>query len=242
MEMATTPGNAAGQHPSDLLAAFALDALTHDERTRVAAHLVGCAACRSEVSRFQQVTAVLPLANPVPDAPRPELRDRILREATAVRQARQRPAPRRPAPRLLRLPSVAGWLAAAALFLISLGLGALDLTLAQRPQALQQPGTVALAATADAPGASGRVLVDGGRPSILTVDNLPPPGTGLVYEAWVIGPGGPEPAGTFVTTSDGRGALALTRPAQSGEVVAVTAEPTPGRASPSGKILLKGTI
>jgi len=242
METGRPTNSSITEHPTDLLAAFALDALTDDERTAVEAHLTTCPACRREVARFEQVTAVLPLASPVQPLPRPDLRERILREARSVPQQGRAAAPSTPLRRPARLRALAGWLAAAALFLISLGLGARDLALQQQLQALQrQPATVALAATPDAPGANGQVLLPVGQPGVLTVDHLPPPSAGLVYEAWVIGASGPQPAGTFVTTPDGHGALELTRPAQPGETVAVTSEPTPGRPSPSGKILLKGT-
>jgi hypothetical protein len=143
----------------------------------------------------------------------------------------------------LSFPSrLVGWLAAAALFATTLGLGAWNLSLRDQIQTLaaRPVPRVALAATADAPGASGELAVESGRGTVLTVNNLPRLSPGQVYEAWVIGGGGPQPAGTFLTTPDGRGALALTRPAASGEVVAVTAELSPGVSAPTGKILLKG--
>ncbi|MGH2458077.1 MAG: anti-sigma factor domain-containing protein [Chloroflexota bacterium] len=235
------------EHPEDLLAAYALDALPQEERERVAAHLIDCARCRDATTRLRQVAEVLPLT--VTDhAPHPDLRDRIVRAAASTQQAPPRatgqarsfaPVPRQPA----LFSRLNGWLVAAALMLLSLGLGAWNVSLHGQLSALQSGPTAlaALAATADAPsGATGSLsLVPGGR-DIVSVANLPPPSSGFVYEAWVIDVKGVAPAGTFVTTPDGHAAVALTAPVAPGDTVAITAEPAPGRPTPTGKVLLKG--
>ncbi|HLZ08218.1 MAG TPA: zf-HC2 domain-containing protein, partial [Chloroflexota bacterium] len=104
-------------HPDDFLAAFALDALTDEEREVVLTHLVGCARCRHEVSLLRSTLQALPMA--ISDAPAPplDLRERILREAARTDQIRARPIPvvvaARPPER--RRAWLAGWVAAAAL-------------------------------------------------------------------------------------------------------------------------------
>jgi anti-sigma factor RsiW len=230
-------------HPLDLLAAYALDALTDDERLAVDAHLISCVSCRREVARHKSVTEVLEMAT-MPDLlPSADLRERILRASARTPQVRPVPVRTVRSRRISLSTRLGGWLAAAILLVTSVGLGAWDLNLRQQVQALTaRPTTrVALAATSDAPGAVGDLAIDAGRGTLITVGNLPQLTTGLVYEAWVIDDSGAHAAGTFLTTADGRGTIALTRPAGLGQVVAITTEPSPGVDAPTGKILLKGT-
>ncbi len=232
-------------HPHDLLAAFALDALPEGERARVLAHLAGCPHCRRWVAEHRGVTEVLALTAPTDVAPSPELRSRILQSAAHTEQDRPAAALVRSTRRLSRLTRLGGWLVAAVFFLTSVGLGVWNYVLRQELASVQQRPALqgALVATADARGALGRLdWLNGREPTLLvTVTNLPPPPAGLVYEAWVIDAQGPKPAGTFVTTPDGHGVVVLTRPATPGSVIAITVEPTPGTSAPTGKVLLKGT-
>jgi anti-sigma factor RsiW len=231
-------------HPRDLLAAYALDALTEDERVAVQAHLAGCAECRREVARHRAVTEVLAMSVLPEQPPSADLKERILRETARTPQVRLVPR-RQSARRRSGISSrLAGWLAAAILLVTSTGLGVWNLNLREQLQVATARPTprLALAATADAPGASGGLAVDANGGALVTVSNLPPLAAGRVYEAWVIDVSGPKPAGTFLTTSDGRGAVALTQATSPGQVVAVTAEPSPGTESPTGKVLLKGTV
>jgi hypothetical protein len=229
-------------HPTDLLAAYALDAVTEEERVAIQAHLLDCSSCRAEVERFRSVTEVLEMSV-VPDVPpSPALRDRIVQASARTPQLRPSAVPPSPRRRLAWPGRLVGWLAAAVLLAASIALGAWNWSLQQQLQALsvRPVARVALAATADAPGANGSLAIDAGRGTFLTVGNLPQLGPSQVYEVWVIDSSGPQPAGTFLTTPDGRGAIALTRPAGVGQVVAITAEPAPGTPGPTGKILLKG--
>ncbi|HEX5415581.1 MAG TPA: anti-sigma factor, partial [Chloroflexota bacterium] len=202
------------EHPDDLIAAYALDALSEDEQARVRAHLAVCESCRQAAAEFAQVVEVLPVALAHEPGPRPDLRDRIIASSQATPQLPPEVKPMVAIPRPVERPRrsgwsrFGGWLAAAALFLISLGLGAWNVSLQQQIQALQRPvAQVSLVATADGGGASGRLALATDQPSVLSVRNLPPPESGRVYEAWVINAGGPLPAGTFVTTPDGQGSV-----------------------------------
>lgn len=234
----------ASVHPDDLLAAYSLDALTDEERAAVAAHVAECQQCHDWLARHGPTTEVLALSIADSPAPRADLRDRIMTAAARTEQIRPEPVSLVVRRRSLAWSRLAGWLAAAALFLTTLGLGVWNVTLRQELQALQPatPLSGVLLATADAPGAQGSLAVRPGSGATLSVANLPPPQAGQVFEAWVIDPQGPHPAGTFVTTPDGHGLVGLSQPPRPGEVVAVTTEPSPGRAAPSGKILLKGTL
>lgn len=241
------------EHPLDLLPALALDALTDEERAEVMAHVATCAECTATLERYRAVAALLPLSLSE-HRPPPELRGRIVAAARGTPQlAHLRVAPV-VAPALRERPGGGagalrgtgrrvGLLIAAALAVVATGLGAWNVTLQEQVRALQAatPRSVALAPASAATAASGSVTLVPGQPGVLGVANLPPPGAGKVYEAWVIGKAGPLPAGTFVTTPDGRGAVVLARPATPGDTIAVTTEPSPGTQAPTGAIVMKGT-
>jgi hypothetical protein len=72
------------------LAAFALDRLDHDERTRVLAHVDGCPTCQGALVELQVAARALPFASiehlEVDDAPSNDLAERIARSARAERR------------------------------------------------------------------------------------------------------------------------------------------------------------
>jgi len=67
---------------ADQAAAYALGALTPDERALFEAHLADCALCAAEVRTFVPVVTTLAITNPAA-APSPTVRDRLL---AAIRQ------------------------------------------------------------------------------------------------------------------------------------------------------------
>ncbi|MBB5935152.1 anti-sigma factor [Streptomyces zagrosensis] len=67
-----------------LTGAYALHALPGPERERFERHLAACEACAQEVREFTETTTRLGLAASI--LPRPELRDRVLRRISSVRQ------------------------------------------------------------------------------------------------------------------------------------------------------------
>src|SRR5947209_13894762 len=69
----------------ELTAAYALDALSDEERDTYESHLAQCEQCRAELVGFSETTAALALAAP-PVAPPARLRPAILREAAAERE------------------------------------------------------------------------------------------------------------------------------------------------------------
>ena len=219
--------------------------LPEAEREQVAAHLANCESCRAEVERFRDVVDVLPLAasGPAPAGPR----SKILAAAAVTPQETTVAPPFVTPPRVSRSPGwparFGGWLAAAALLLLSLGRGAWNLSLQSQLHTRQaQPAALtALTATSDGAGAIGRVTARQGV-GIITVRQLPPPRPGFVYEAWIIDTRGPQPAGTFATTPDGQASFVFSNVPNPGDSVAITAEPAPGTQTPTGNILLKGTM
>jgi len=236
-------------HPDDLLAAFALDALPADEAGAVAVHVRACEQCRVAVIRLHQVTQVLALAAPAPPPLSPDVRSGLLRAAQQTPQVLRR-TPSVQCARTWFRTAVSSLAAAIILAFTSLGLGVSHLRLQQQIQTLQTQVhglqtqqvflTAALVAAQNGQQGDGRVYVVPGRTALLDVQHLPPPASGQVYEAWVITTAGPQAAGTFVTTPEGRGILQLTRLAAQGETIAITSEPLPGTTAPTGAVLLKG--
>ncbi|HEY6277579.1 MAG TPA: zf-HC2 domain-containing protein, partial [Streptosporangiaceae bacterium] len=62
--------------PHTLAGAYALDALSEPDRLRFKVHLAECEVCRPEAASLREAAARL--ADPVAEAPPPELRERIL--------------------------------------------------------------------------------------------------------------------------------------------------------------------
>jgi anti-sigma-K factor RskA len=116
---------------------YVLDALGATERSEFERHIGTCAECSAEVRSLTSIAAALPYAVALTDPP-PSLRDRVM--AVAGRPAAA-PATVVPfAARRAKKPSFAsspGWLSAAALLLLSLGLGGYALSLRQQITGLQ---------------------------------------------------------------------------------------------------------
>ena len=226
----------------DLLGAYALDAVTPDERSALEAHLASCPTCPAEVDGLRAAVGALPLAVEERE-PSPALRNRI--EAAVRRDLAAEPwsagtdrdvapvfgrggtaAPARSEPRgRIRRLSANPWAAAAGLLLAcSLGLLLWNLNLRDDPG----PGaakTVALQTTDAAPDAGGDLtyLADR-RVAILSVRDLPPLAPGQVYQVWLIGGAAPEPAGAFAEPT-AEFAVAVDR--ERYEALALTIEPGP---------------
>jgi anti-sigma-K factor RskA len=237
---------------SELAAPYALGALAPDERERFEAHLAECAACRVDVQGAREVAVLLADAAPAATPP-PGLRDRILREARQVRPIGRGRAP------------IIPWLAAAAGFVLALGLGygllreraasrqagaalaAARDSIAARDSlvaTLLSPdvGTAALAATGQAP--SARLFWNPSRHRVvMAVFRLPPAPAGRIYQLWAIAQGKPVSLGVFNTAPDGRliAEMALP-PGLRFELTAVTEEPAGGSPQPTQQPFLVGKV
>jgi anti-sigma-K factor RskA len=194
-------------------AAFALDALDHEEAEAFERHLGNCPDCEGELDELRFAAAALAFAVE-PPVPSRSLRLRVLDTGAQVI-----PLPRRRRPRLLRATMVA---AAACAVLVA----------AVRPWETgdSQVGFRRYAAK----GANATLLVSRSGEAVLAARRLPPLASGTVYELWVIADGQARPAGLF------RGPLAtLTRPVPQGATVAVSVEPAGGSSRPTGPLLLR---
>lgn len=246
----------------DLVGAYALDALSPEERATFESHLRGCSACQAEVAELQAVVDTLPLAAQAVEPPA-SLRDRILSEAS--RDLPESP-PRltslsggAPAPRMrsrFRMPEVL-FAVAAAVIIAALGIYNLQVqrNLHDEQQkaafgqqvmaALQSGATVrAVAGTSYAPSAQAAMVVPphNGSPYLL-VQGLPSPPANKVYQLWLLHGSIPRSAGVFSYSGASPVRVAVTAPIRGSGAAAVTVEPGPrGSRAPTGKKLLVGRL
>jgi len=237
----------------DAAAPYALGALTAEERAAFEAHLADCAVCRADVQALGEVSGLLAHAAAAA-TPRPALRERILREARAVR------------------PLAAGgrglpWLAVAAAVVLAIAAGVAYLKERGNRQVLERAVAVArdslaaqqqLVATLLAPDMNTAVLASKGRPPtarvfwnpsrhrvVMAVFDLPPAPAGRIYQLWAIQTGkAPVSLGIFNTAPDGRLTTSLDVPPAlvAFDVTAVTEEPAGGSPQPTQQPFLVGKL
>jgi anti-sigma-K factor RskA len=222
----------------ELTAPYALHALEEHEVRSFEEHLRDCERCRDEVAMLRGAAASLAHDAPA-TAPPPELRERILATARAERGNLVPLRPRWAAP-------VAAIAAVAACAAVGFGIWAATLkhTLDDREAALRsQARALAVAASPDArriplTGGHGALVVTrNGRAALLLAD-LPEPGPGKAFEAWVVSGGSAQPAGVF--SAAGRAAaVALERDVPAGATVAVTVERAAGVQQPTSAPILR---
>ena len=217
----------------DLLAAYALNALSDEERGTFERHLAECVRCRAELAGFADTAAALAIAVE-PATPLPELRDRVLAVARREGEVVQL--------RRYALPAAAAVAALAASAALGIGIWAASLHSSLSDERSDRvAASAALAVLAD-PSAR-RVSLAGGRSGVLA---LRPDGTavlalrelerapeGKTYEAWVIRGKTPRPAGLFRGGSKGATLLVLLGRVGRGDAVAVTVERAAGVAQPT---------
>jgi anti-sigma-K factor RskA len=95
-----------------------------------------------------------------------------------------------------------------------------------------------------APGASGRAFWSPAQGLVVAFENLPATSADRVYQLWVIPPGGaPISAALLDLQPDGRAlALGAQGSAARAGVVAVTLEPVGGVPTPTGDMIVVGTL
>jgi anti-sigma-K factor RskA len=253
------PNQTVARHAAtrDLLGAFALGAVDVEEAATVRAHLATCAECQAEMAELWLAVDSLP-STIDPMEPPPALRDRI---AVAIAAEAASPAPTpptpsaspapEPMPAIAPVPAVpepirkpasfwsraTPWAAAAAiLLLLSAGLIVWNLRLREQMATAPVMETIALAPTDAAPGARGEVTyLPEDDLFILDVRDLPPLEPDQVYEVWLIGAEGPEPAGVFDQPTDQHAVVA---DRSQYETLAITTEPGPlGTEAPTGEVV-----
>ncbi len=217
-----------------LMAPYALDALDREERTRFEAHLDQCVDCQIELGGF--VATAVRLGEVVNQTPPPALRDRLLSEISRTPQERpvvtalaQRRGLRRTLPRL----------AVAAAFIIgAVGTGGYVVERQNAAEEHDQNVAISSVLSADDVSTADKTFDTGGSvklyssasadSAVIIAKGLPSPGTGKVYQVWMIDEAGPTSQGTFV--SDGQ---MIMKGVADADRVAVTVEPEGGSAQPT---------
>ncbi|MFJ6214857.1 anti-sigma factor domain-containing protein [Streptomyces sp. NPDC092296] len=240
-----------------LTGAYAVHALTAEERGRFEEHLADCAACGQEVRELQAAAARL--AAPEAVSPPPELKRRVLAEIATVRQLPPRlapgdpagpaapppPAPHRPARLRPRL-ALAACLAGA----VALGAAAWqfhrDDDRARRTTAEARQEQQDLARLLTAPDARTATTRSGGATAAVVwsaaadraaflASGLRPLPAGQAYQLWYDDSGTMRPAGLLPPGGTTR---LLAGPLHGAVGVGVTVEPAGGSPHPTGSPVL----
>jgi anti-sigma-K factor RskA len=74
---------------------------------------------------------------------------------------------------------------------------------------------------------------------VLVMNNVPPPSQGTVYQMWLVGEKGPQPAGTMDTAAVTPSITHTLTDLDNSRVLAFTVEPGAGSSQPTGKIFAK---
>jgi anti-sigma-K factor RskA len=237
----------------ELAGAFAVDALPLDEREAAVRHLAACHASDHAELRNLTETAGLLAFTVAPAPPPADLGARILAAAGTRSDQPSQPnaIPQAPLHNVIWLrPSLAFALAAAAMFLIAIGLGAWGTSqrnalVAERRVEQQRSALLALLSSAElvvqTPAAANlppALLVQpkAGTSAYLLQD-WPAAPSGKTYQAWYIRAGAPASAGTFGAGEGAPSAVQLSGPVTGSQAFAVTIEPSGGSGQPTSQPL-----
>lgn len=225
-----------------LAGAYALDALSTDERAFYERHLAACEPCRHEVEDYRRTAATL--AKVAAEPPPPELRAVVLAAADRTRQLSPLPDTTEVFARRLR-PVLAP--VAASLVAVVLGLAGISAFLWQENRELQQLASILQSdgqtATLEGTLGSARLLYSQDRDEgVFVASDLEAPGEGSDYQLWVFHEGSPVPAGVFRPGGDELAQVRLEAPVRGAESVAVTVEPAGGVETPTGDIVLSADL
>ena len=253
---------------SDLLGAYALDAVDGDEFTELEAHLESCPRCRAELDSLREVAAAMGNSvEPLPEGLWSQIAVRL-----PERQEDQEPPPmprltpepgspfRSPAhnggssPRRRTMLTTIGAIAvAAAAVAIVLGIGLVRAdNKVSNLQSAQAAPSAAAAAALDAPGhrvvtldtpthgQQAQVVVLPSGQGYLVSSSLPALDKGRTYQLWAIEGNQPISLG-LLGGSPSHAAFTMagsTRPSH----LSITAEPAGGSVFPTGPIVATGTV
>ncbi len=230
----------------EMLGAYALDALTDEERLALETHLSNCDECTAELADLRLAVQALPLSVEE-QAPSPSLRERLRAAAEAEVSASQKldgtgePAfTHNVTPLATSSPSaitvLPAWRralpwAAAAVFLL-FGLAMLGWNLSLHQSSNQQ--VVALQPAAGVSGAGGELIyLKDQQVMIVKPQGLPSLAPGKVYEVWLIQGNTPIAAGVLDRSS---GQVAVAANMSQYQALAITIENGPlGSSTPTGQ-------
>jgi anti-sigma-K factor RskA len=218
-----------------LIAGQALDALSEEDERELEEHLRRSPEAREQLAALQEAASALAYGVETP-APPPELRARLLAEASAQPQSNVVPLRRR-----WTTPALGAVAAAAAAVAIGLGIWGASLSgdlSDERAVAASQSEVLALYADPQSTsypveGADGTLVVAPGGQAGLVLTGLDAAPDGKTYQAWVIeGEDAPASAGIF-SGGGSQAIVPLELPVPAGATVAVTVEQAGGAEQPT---------
>jgi len=240
------PGRDPGRERfEDLKEAYALGALSEEERREVEEYLGTHPELQAEVDDLESVANLLALA-PREYEPSPQLRRDLMNRISSSPDATPAADPSSRQGGLWRLFGPGGLAAAAVLALVAIGMFTWNASLQEENQALQGElqgqRTYALQGTGAAQGVRGEVVRLGDERAVLVAEDLPSPPEGETYEAWILRDDVPEPAGLFEPNETGSAAAPIEGSIEGADAVAVTVEPSGGSSSPTSDPLITADI
>lgn len=237
-------------HPSESLPEYAMGTLAEPDVARIERHLATCLTCASVLGQYRAVVSVLPMGlDPVapPPAAWAAIRAQARQRRSATRSSAVTGRPR--LWRRARWPVLTTLVASLLIWNVVLQRELTRRAPGPAPgpdvEALsRRPGRLVILAGTGQPGASARlfVAVDGG--GHLAVSGLTPLPGERIYQLWFIRADvSPMNGGTFRVDPRGLAWVKATVPATLDDVrvIAVTEEPSPGSAGPTGRHLLEAT-
>jgi anti-sigma-K factor RskA len=249
-----------------LAGAYAMDAVSDDERASFAAHLTDCEQCRIDVRELREATARLGMAAAV--RPRPELRDQAIRAANRTSQlgpvikehhSAAEPAGRtgradalRQAVRRLRSVRISvrvGLAAATVLVAAAAVLGGVTNSAMQQlhhsehqdqliDAVLNAPDHVMLSSPVRTGGTATVVMSHRRHAAVVMAHDLSALPGGMAYEIWLMGPDGTRPAGMLKSQPGGMAGPAIVSGLGRGDMIALTVEPMTGAKKPTSDLLV----
>jgi len=246
-----------------LAGAYAMDAISEQDRVRFERHLAGCQECTQEIASLREATARLGAAAAV--APPPGLKERVMAAAAMTRQ--QPPATAEPdAPARAGAAARAGtWLrslawpgrlavtaaAAAAVAVLAIAVvfgvsnGSIRQQLSQAQASSQQIAAVLTAKDARmmtgpvAGGGTATIVMSGSRQALVfTAAGLHALPDSHGYELWLIGPAGTRPVGMLPPGRHGMTGPVIASGLRGGDRLALTPEPAGGTSAPTAPMML----
>jgi len=253
------------REPHTLAGAYAMDAISSDDRARFERHLARCAECAQEIASLREATARL--ATATAQTPPPGLKERVMAAAATTRQrfpdtadvparsARVKDARIRTRAWFHslawrgRLVVMAGAVATLAVLAVAVVAGISNGTMRQQlSQAQASSQQVAAVLTARDATMMTKTVRGGGTVTIVmshsmhalvfTAAGLHALPVSRAYELWLIGSAGDRPVGMFPQASDHMVGPVIASGLRSGDHLALTVEPAGGTSRPTSPMML----
>lgn len=220
----------------DFAPEYVLGVLEEGESERFESHLASCAACQSVVEMMSGSAEIL--FEGAYESPPEGLKNRVMESIESVVPAVPMAAVRKSSSM-----RVVAWVAAAAVVILTVGIGLSALLSGDQIGdivAAPDAQTIQVSASDVNPVTNAEldiVYSPSLGKAVLTGDQLGHSGEGTVYQMWLIGPDGPIPAGIFQPDDDGHFSVLIQGRPDDGEVFGITIEPAGGSDQPTGDVL-----